>query len=655
MSSVSDAFSGSGSSDASGVNDQTFSDASLGDALTSGDGSSFTDNASSAGGFQNFNSIANALSGGGTGTNSIGAQAAAMSPPSSPTSAGGGDPAGAASGTQSNTTPGASTNQNQQQQGGGGGQNQANSDYAPPAAVNQLKQLLKAASGGTTGPTGFTGPTVPPSLAQPALPLPALAAGQTGKPSPLGGLLGSSQAAASIPPGAASQPTAEAASMPYAGGQGPVGPGQPGVEGATPNQVTGWGDPSAGGTPNWGIDPKTGVGVPGPAAPAAPPGAKAPPAAGGGGRDITVQPKARMPWPKNEPGEVAPGGPALPTHKPPKEPAAAAPAPAAAAPPAQQPPDAPVSNIPPSRLIQDITGISTGQPSALADLAKAAGMILPMFMGGGGRRGHFRGGRFTHGFGGFGHLHGGQHPAGRGAWPYHHPQMGWHMHGRPPGFGWRPLHPNDAQALVGGGMGGGQGQPGDPNNPADPNAPDPNAPPKETGRDALPPDQTPTSGAIPGVGAKDVDAYTRQEAQKWGIDPDVASKVLAQESSYGQAWGGDKVDGRPTSFGPFQLHHAADGRALGDTFQRDTGLDPSDPKNWKASIDYAMKMAAIGGWGPWQTTMKKLGMNPKTGITTDRRFAGKLGNEPSPGVQQASAMPVPARLPPASQPSVASN
>jgi hypothetical protein len=625
MSSVSDAFSGSGSSDASGVNDQTFSDASLGDALTSGDGSSFTDNASSAGGFQNFNSIANALSGGGTGTNSIGAQAAAMSPPSSPTSAGGGDPAGAASGTQSNTTPGASTNQNQQQQGGGGGQNQANSDYAPPAAVNQLKQLLKAASGGTTGPTGFTGPTVPPSLAQPAIPLPgltrgqtgpqspqmplpALAAGQTGAPSPLGELAGSAAPAnASIPPGAASQPTASAAASPA-----------PGTAGA-------------------------------PAAPSAPA------AAGGGGRDITVQPKARMPWPQNEPGEAAPGGPALPTHKP-KEPAAAAPAPApapaAAAPPAQQPPDAPVSNIPPSRLIQDITGISTGQPSALADLAKAAGMILPMFMGGGGRRGHFRGGRFTHGFGGFGHLHGGQHPAGRGAWPYHHPQMGWHMHGRPPGFGWRPLHPNDAQALVGGGMGGGQGQPGDPNNPADPNAPDPNAPPKETGRAAGTPDQVGSSGAIPGVSAKDVDSYTRSVATKYGIDPDVASRVLAQESSYGQA---KRPGDSGTSFGPFQLHFAPDGKAMGDDFLRDTGKDPRDPNTWQAQIDYAMKRAAQVGWGPWQTTMKKLGMNQWSGITTNRRFAGKLGAEPSSGVTAAAAMPVPARLPPASQPSVASN
>jgi hypothetical protein len=230
--------------------------------------------------------------------------------------------------------------------------------------------------------------------------------------------------------------------------------------------------------------------------------------------------------------------------------------------------------------------------------------------------------------------------------------MGWHMHGRPPGFGWRPLHPNDAQALVGGGMGGGQGQPGDPNNPADPNAPDPNAPPKETGRAAGTPDQVGSSGAIPGVSAKDVDSYTRSVATKYGIDPDVASRVLAQESSYGQA---KRPGDSGTSFGPFQLHFAPDGKAMGDDFLRDTGKDPRDPNTWQAQIDYAMKRAAQGGWGPWQTTMKKLGMNQWSGITTDRRFAGKLGAEPSSGVTAAAAMPVPAQLPPASQPSVASN
>jgi hypothetical protein len=361
------------------------------------------------------------------------------------------------------------------------------------------------------------------------------------------------------------------------------------------------------------------------------------------------QPPQAMPFPQNEPGEVAPGGPALPTRKPTQPPEAeqpAAPAPAPAA--------APTQGAAP-RILQDISGASTGSPTALADLAQAAKIIAPMlpmlaglFGGGGrGRRGGFHGGRFTHGVGGFrgGGFHpGGRfgHPAWRGAWPYHHPMHGWDMHHQHPGGGWLPLNPAELP-----GMGGGQqgGQPGA----QDPNAPDPNRPPKETGGDAQPPDRVGTSGAIPGVGAKDVDDYTRQEASKWGIDPNVASKILGQESSYGQA---KRPGDNGTSFGPFQLHFAADGRAMGDDFRRDTGLDPRDPSTWKAQIDYAMKRAAMGGWGPWTTTMNKLGYGQWSGITTNRQFAGqpRTNQQPSNVVKAAA---IPTQLPPSSQPMVA--
>ena len=283
---------------------------------------------------------------------------------------------------------------------------------------------------------------------------------------------------------------------------------------------------------------------------------------------------------------------------------------------------------PPSRLIQDITGASTGAPTALGDLVKMAlPMILPLLMGGlgggRGRGGHFHGGGFGR-FGGYrggmnamGHLHQGQHPMARGAWPYHHPQFGWHMHGRPPGPGWLPLNPSDGQSIVGGG----QGQ-GDPNQQG---GPDPNAPPKESGAPVGSPDSVGSSGAIPGVSGKQVDDYTRQVAQGYGINPDVASKILAQESSYGQA---RKPGDNGTSFGPFQLHFAPDGNAMGDQFYRDTGLDPRDPRTWKQQIDYAMMKASTEGWKPWATSMKKLGMNQWSGITTNRRYAGHMSNKP---------------------------
>ena len=239
-------------------------------------------------------------------------------------------------------------------------------------------------------------------------------------------------------------------------------------------------------------------------------------------------------------------------------------------------------------------------------------------------------------------YHGGQHPAGRGAWPYHHPVHGWHMHGRPPGGGWLPLNPIDAQGLVGGGQGQGQGQ-----GQQDPNAPDPNRPPKETGAEVGAPDAVGTSGAIPGVGAKEVDDYTRQAAMKYHIDPNVASKFLGTESSYGQA---KKPGDNGTSFGPFQLHFAPDGKAMGDDFRRDTGKDPRDPKTWQAQIDYAMMRAARDGWSPgWTTTMNKLGMNQWSGIGGHMVAGQKPSNkEPS----WAAAAPPPT-LPVTSQPMVA--
>jgi|HubBroStandDraft_4_1064222.scaffolds.fasta_scaffold04754_6 hypothetical protein len=632
MSNVGDALSGGGSS-ASGVTDSTFADASLGDQMQGGTGD-FTGSDISAsdaggGGFQNFSNLATALSGGGAGVGAspAAAQAASMAPTPGAASASGGDPVGAASGTQSGTDPGSTqTGQNQQQQTK---PNQNDQQYAPKSATDQLKALLKQLSGKPAGPTG---PTVQAAQSAPfapagqTMPLPALARGQTGSQSPQMPL-----------PALAAGQTGDQSTGSFQGTS--VQPG----DGSPVSQVAG--------------APAANASIP-PGAATQPSAAVSPPAAPtqGGGRDITVQPKAGargqtppapqgMPWPQNEPGEVAPGGPALPTRKPTQPPEAEQPATAAS--PAAAPPTGAGAT---PRILQDISGASTGSPTALADLAQAARIILPlvgMFMGGGrGRRGGgFHGGRFTHGVGGFrgGGFHpGGRfgHPAWRGAWPYHHPVHGWDMHHQHPGGGWLPLNPAEM-----GNMGGGQqgGQPGA----QDPNAPDPDKPPKETGAEVGPPDQVGASGAIPNVSAKMVDDYTRQAASKWGIDPDTASRVLAQESSYGQA---KKPGDNGTSFGPFQLHFAQDGKAMGDQFQHDTGLNPRDPSTWKAQIDYAMKQAAQGGWKPWTTTMNKLGMGQWSGITTRDKFAGQPRTNIEPA--WAAAAPTPT-LPLTSQPMVA--
>jgi len=604
MSDVGSALSGGGT-DTSGVNDQTFADATLGDQIQGGTGD-FGGGGSGAGPteFNQFSDIANALSSGApAGASPTAAQSIAMSPPAA-AAATGGDPVGAASGTQSSTPPGSSpADQNQQQQTGQTKNQTDQNQYAPKSATDQLRLLLKELSGKPTGPTGPTVPAAPPApfalptLARgqtgaqsPQMPLPNVDAGETGTQS-LSQVAGAPAADARIAPSAAQQPSADADT----------------------------------------------------------------PAA----RDINVharktmeqpgQPPQAMPFPQNEPGEVAPGGPALPTRKPTQPPEVEQPA---AEPPQAAPPPTP----PPPRLLQDITGASTGAPMPLAELAQVAMALLPLIgmFGGGGRRGGHRGGyqgmRGFRPFGAPGGFRGGHpgafgHPSWRGSWPYHHPMHGWDMHHQHPGGGWLPLNPAELQGLGGGQQG---GQPGA----QDPNAPDPDRPPKETGGEVGPPDQVGSSGAIPGVSAKDVDDYTRQVAQKYNIDPNVASKVLAQESSYGQA---RKPGDNGTSFGPFQLHFAPDGQAMGDQFRRDTGLDPRDPRTWKAQIDYAMKKAADPkgkGWLPWQTTMKKLGMNQWSGI--NRQFAGQPMSktiDPAKDIPDYSVGN--AALPPSSRPMVA--
>jgi hypothetical protein len=643
MSNVGDALSGSGSS-ATGVNDQTFSDASLGDQIMGGSGDLF--GGSSSGGPNSFSDVVNALSGGGVAgaspiptVNPSVTQAASMSPPGA-ASATGGDPVGAASGTQSATTPGSSPPQNQQQQTAQPNQPQ---DHAPPSAVEELKALLKAAAGKPTGPTGPV-PTPPPR----PLTLPGVAAGQTGAQSPQMPLpgLARGQTGAQSPPWFYNTPMSTIAQPPA-----PV----PSVTGGSEMPGGEQGGPDTGEPPGGEVsDPAGGSRR---AEARIPPGAATQPAADTpAAGDINVharktmeqpgQPPQAMPFPQNEPGEVAPGGPALPTRKPTQPPETQAqPEPAASQPPAPQ--AAP-------RLLQDISGASLGSPTALADLAQAAQILLPlvgMFMGGGrrgGRRPGFQGMRGFRPFGSPGGFRGFHPTHGGHAWPYHHPQMGWHMHPFHPGPGWLPLNPQDARSMVGGGPQGGQ----------DPNAPDPNNPPqekdpyaapKETGGSVGTPDQVGTSGAIPGVSAKMVDDYTREAANRYGINPDVASRVLAQESSYGQA---RKPGDNGTSFGPFQLHFARDGKAMGDQFLRDTGRDPRDPSTWKEQIDYAMQHAATGGWGPWTTTMKKLGMTQWSGITTNQKFAGRSVSSTQPQ-HLAPAAAIPVQLPPSSQPMVA--
>jgi hypothetical protein len=98
--------------------------------------------------------------------------------------------------------------------------------------------------------------------------------------------------------------------------------------------------------------------------------------------------------------------------------------------------------------------------------------------------------------------------------------------------------------------------------------------------------------------------YIRETAVKYGINPDVAVRVAGSEGL------SDPVGDRGASFGAFQLFT---GGGLGNDFQRDTGLDPRDPRNEKATIDYALRRASQQGWGAWYGA-PKVGVGQWTGI-----------------------------------------
>ncbi len=101
-----------------------------------------------------------------------------------------------------------------------------------------------------------------------------------------------------------------------------------------------------------------------------------------------------------------------------------------------------------------------------------------------------------------------------------------------------------------------------------------------------------------------MEPYIRASAKQHGVDPDTAVRVARSEGL------GSFLGDHGKSGGAFQLYT---GGGVGNNFQRDTGLNPLDPTNERATIDYAMKTAAQGGWGPWNGA-KRIGVTGMMGI-----------------------------------------
>ena len=106
-------------------------------------------------------------------------------------------------------------------------------------------------------------------------------------------------------------------------------------------------------------------------------------------------------------------------------------------------------------------------------------------------------------------------------------------------------------------------------------------------------------------------------AQKYGVDPAVGLRVAQSEglrSFYGDG-------GRSGT--AFQLYTHG---GLGNEFQKETGLNPLDPKNEDAAIDWAMKNVARTGWGPYKGAAK-VGIGPRQGIGV--QTAAQPGQQPA--------------------------
>ncbi len=137
-----------------------------------------------------------------------------------------------------------------------------------------------------------------------------------------------------------------------------------------------------------------------------------------------------------------------------------------------------------------------------------------------------------------------------------------------------------------------------------------------------------------------MEPYIRESAKRHGVDPDIAVRVARTEGL--NNFLGDKGK----SGGAFQLYT---GGGLGNAFQKETGLNPLDPANERATIDYSMKSAAQGGWGPWNGAKANgitgfMGINGQQGDAQQMKTAQAAPgvDSPAPSAKQlAAAAPAP--------------
>ena len=85
-----------------------------------------------------------------------------------------------------------------------------------------------------------------------------------------------------------------------------------------------------------------------------------------------------------------------------------------------------------------------------------------------------------------------------------------------------------------------------------------------------------------------------------GLDPNTMLAVASNEGLFGWQSSVVKNGVREPSFGAFQLYTTGNAGGVGDTFLKETGIDPSNPANWQQSNDYALNyISRTGSLQPW--------------------------------------------------------
>jgi hypothetical protein len=101
-----------------------------------------------------------------------------------------------------------------------------------------------------------------------------------------------------------------------------------------------------------------------------------------------------------------------------------------------------------------------------------------------------------------------------------------------------------------------------------------------------------SGGNLTGTRAE-VRDYLRNAAIAHGINPDVAARVMNQESGFNP--NARNINARESSYGVFQLNTKG---GLGAVALRH-GIDPRDPSQWRKHIDFSLGVVKKDGWRQW--------------------------------------------------------